>query len=322
MRKLCLALAFATALVGFGSANAQTYPARPLTIIVPLPAGGAVDVLARLLGDHMKGTLGQSILVENIPGAGRGSDRVARATPDGYTIGIGNWSSYVAAGAVYPLQHDLLKDFEPVALLPSVPYWIVAKKSLPANTFKEFIAWLKANPDKASAGTTGASGGSHLCGIDLQNTTGTKFQFVPYRGGAPALQDLVGGQIDFMCDLAANSLAMVRADKIKAFAVTAKSRWFAAPEIPTGDEAGVPGVYFTTWHGFWAPKGTPKDVITKLNAATMAAMADAAVRQRIADQGMDIPSRDQQTPEALGDFHKAEIEKWWPIIKAAGIKGE
>jgi tripartite-type tricarboxylate transporter receptor subunit TctC len=302
-------------------ARAQAYPTRPITIIVPLPAGGAVDALARVLGDHMRMTLGQPVLIENIAGAGRGSDRVAHAAPDGYTLGIGNWSSYVAAGAVYPLSHDLIKDFKPVALLPSVPYWIVARKALPPATFQDFVAWLKANPDKASAGTTGAGSASQLCSMDLQNKTGARFQYVPYRGGAPALQDLVGGQIDFMCDLAANSLP-IRSGNIKALAVTAKTRWFAAPDVPTVDEAGAPGLYISTWHGFWFPKGTPKDIVARLNAAAVAAMADPAARQRIADQGMDIPPREQQTPEALAAFHKAEIEKWWPIIKAANIKAE
>jgi tripartite-type tricarboxylate transporter receptor subunit TctC len=279
-------------------------------------------VLARTLAEHMKTSLGQAVLVENIPGAGRGAEKVARAVPDGYTLGIGNWTSYVVAGAVYPLTYDLLNDFEPVALLPNVPYWIVGKNALPAKDLSELIAWLKANPGKASAGTTGAAGGSHLCGLNLQNITGTRFQLVPYRGGAPALQDLLGGQIDFMCDLAANSLPQVRGGNLKAFAVMAKTRWFAAPNVPTADEAGVPGVYVSTWHGFWLPKGTPKDIVAKLNAAAVGAMADPAVRQRIADQGMEIPPREQQTPEALGVHHRAEIEKWWPIIKAERSKAQ
>jgi tripartite-type tricarboxylate transporter receptor subunit TctC len=319
-----LALALAAHLQTVAPATAQVYPSRPITMIMPLPPGGAVDALARVLAEHMRASLGQPLVIENVSGAGGtlAVARVARAAPDGYTLGIGNWSSYVASGAVYPLQYDLLKDLEPVALLPSVPYWIVAKKSPPPKDLKELIAWLKANPDKASAGTTGASSASHLCGIHFQNSTGTRFQLVPYRGGAPALQDLVGGQIDLMCDLAANDLAMVRSGQIKAYAVMAKTRWFAAPDIPTADEAGVPGIYVSTWHGFWVAKGTPRDVVGKLNAAAMSAMADPAVRQRIADQGMEIPPPEQQTPEALGAFHKAEIEKWWPIIKAANIKAE
>lgn len=324
MKQLAVAIAMLMVLAGAEHASAQSYPSRPITIIVPLPPGGAVDALARVLAEHMRGTLGQPFVIENVSGAGGtiAITRVARSAPDGYTIGIGNWSSYVVTGAVYPVQYDLLKDFEPVALLPNVPYWIVGRKAFPANDLKELIAWLKANPDKATAGTTGASGGSNLCGIYLQNTIGTRLQLVPYRGGAPALQDLVGGQIDLMCDLAANSLGQVRAGNIKTFAVMDKTRWFAAPEVPTADEAGLPGIHVSTWHGFWVSKNTPKDIIAKLNAAVVAAMADTAVQKRIADQGLAIPPPEQQTPEALGAFHKAEIEKWWPIVKAAGIKPE
>jgi tripartite-type tricarboxylate transporter receptor subunit TctC len=303
-------------------ARAQVYPSRPITAIVPLAAGGAVDTLARILAEHMRTSLGQPIVIDNVSGAGGtvGVGRVARAAPDGYTLGIGQSAQYVANGAIYPLQYDLLKDFEPVALLPNVPYWIIAKKDMPANDLKELIAWLKTNPNKGSAGHAGIGGAAHLCGIYLQNSTGTRFQFVPYRGGAPMLQDLAGGQIDFICDLAANSLSMVRSGQIKAYSVMAKTRWFPAPGIPTTDEAGVPGIYVSTWLGLWVPKGTPKEAIAKLNAAAVAAMADPTVRQRITDQGWEIPAREQQTPEALGAFQKAEIEKWWPIIKAAGIK--
>jgi tripartite-type tricarboxylate transporter receptor subunit TctC len=324
MKKLLFAAALAAVLGGVVSASAQVYPSRPITIIVPLPPGGAVDALARILAEHMRVTLGQPIVVEHIGGAGGtiAGARVARAAPDGYTIGIGNWSSYVASGAVYPIQYDLLKDFEPVALLPNVPYWLVARKNLPPKDLRELIVWLKANADKATAATTGAGSASHICGLYFQASTGTKFQLVPYRGGAPALQDVVGGQVDMMCDLAANSRPQVANGNIKAYAVMAKQRWFGAPDVPTADELGVPGIYVSTWHGFWVPKATPKEIVAKLNAAAVAAMADAGVRQRIADLGMDIPARDQQTPEALGAFHKAEIEKWWPIIKAANIKPE
>jgi tripartite-type tricarboxylate transporter receptor subunit TctC len=304
--------------------GAQTYPVRPITIIVPLPPGGAADALARTLAEPMRTFLGQPIVIENVSGAGGtiGVGRVASAVPDGYTVGIGNSGSHVMNGAAYALRYDLLKDFEPVALLPSSPAWIVAKKALPANDLKELIAWLKANPGKATAGAVGAGSPGHLCGVDFQNKTDTRFQQVPYRGGAPMLQDLVGGQIDLYCGLATNDLAMVQSGQIKAYAVMAKARWFAAPDVPTADEAGVSGIYISYWHGLWVPKGTPKNVITELNAAVVSAMADSTVRQRIADQGMEIPPRDQQTPEALGAFQKAEIEKWWPIIKAAGIKGE
>jgi tripartite-type tricarboxylate transporter receptor subunit TctC len=304
--------------------SAQAYPSRPITIVVPLAPGGAVDTLARNIGEHMAASLGQPVIIENVSGAGGtlGVARVARAAPDGYTLGTGTASQYVGSGAIYQVQYDLLRDFEPIVLLPSVPYWIVAKEALPVRDLNELIGWLKANPGKASAGAVGVGMGSHLCSVLFQKNTGTQYQMVPYRGGAPALQDLVAGQIDLMCDLAANSLSMARAGRIKALAVLAKARWFAAPDVATIDEAGVPGFYVSTWHALWAPRGTPKDVVSKLNSAAANAMADPAVRQRIADQGMEIPPRDQQTPEALAAFHKAEVEKWWPIIKEANIKAQ
>ena len=325
-RDLFFGLAAGAAALPFliGLASAQTYPSRPITIVVPLAAGGAVDVLARNLAEHMTATLGQPVIVENVTGAGGsvGVGRVARAAPDGYTLGTGTASQWVGSAAIYSVQYDLLRDFAPVAMLPSVPYWIVAKADFPATNLQELIAWLRANPDKASAGAVGVGMGSHLCGIMFQQNTGTRFQMVPYRGGAPALQDLVAGQVDLMCDLAANSLAQARAGRVKAFAVLASQRWFAAPNVPTGDEAGLPNFYVSTWHGLWVPKNTPNDIILKLNAAAIAALADPNVRKRIADQGMEIPPRDQQTPEALSAFHRAEVEKWVPIIKAANIKPE
>jgi tripartite-type tricarboxylate transporter receptor subunit TctC len=323
-RFLHLAVGAAALPAASRTAWAQAYPSRPITIIVPLPAGGAVDALARILAEAMRKSLGQSIVIENVSGASGsiGVGRVARAAPDGYTYGIGTGAQYVNNGAIYPLPYDLVKDFAPVALLPSVPFWMIGRKALPANDLKELIAWLKANPDQASVGTIGSGGDGHLCSIIFQAHTGARFQFVPYRGGAPMVQDLVGGQIDFSCDLAANALSQVRSRNIKAYAVMAKTRWFAAPDIPTTDEAGLPGLYVSAWHGLWAPKGTPDDLVAKVNAAAVSAMADAAVRQRIADLGMEIPPREQQTPEALGAFQRSEIERRWPIIKAAGIKGE
>jgi len=235
MRKLIFALAFAAVFGQAASASAQTYPSRPITMIVPLPAGGAVDVLARIVAEQMRVSLGQPIVVENVSGAGGtlATGRVVRAAPDGYTLGIGTSVQYVMNGALYPLAYDLVKDFEPIVLLPTVPYWIIARKEMPADDLKGMVAWLKANPDKASAGIVGVGGSGHLCLIDLQNATGTRFAFVPYRGGAPELQDLLGGQIDLSCDLAANSLPMVRAGRLKAFAVMTKARWFAAPQVPT-----------------------------------------------------------------------------------------
>jgi len=323
MRKLSVAVVLVI-LVSIGGAAAQTYPSRAITMVVPFPAGGATTVLARVLAEHMRESLGQPVVVENVPGAGGsiGVGRIARAAPDGYSLSFGNWASHVGAGAVYPVQYDILTDFEPVARVADTPLWMVAKNALPAKDLKELIAWLKANPDKASAATVGPGSGSHLCGIYLQNNTGTRFQFVPYRGGAPAMQDLVAGQVDMMCDMSSNSLPHVRAGQIKALAVMAKSRWFAAPDIPTVDEMGVPGIYVSFWHGLWVPKGAPTDVVAKLSGAVVKALADPVVRQRFADQGQEIPPRDQQTPEALAAYHKADIEKWWPIIKAANIKAE
>jgi tripartite-type tricarboxylate transporter receptor subunit TctC len=310
------------ALAGVAGAQAQTYPSRPITIVVALPAGGAVDALARVLAEHMKVTLGQPVIVENMGGAGGTLSiaRVVRSAPDGYTLGMGTLGQYVISGAVYTLPFDMLKDLEPIALLPSVPYWMTARKTLPANNLQELVAWLKSN--KASASTTGTASLARFCGMFFQQQTGTSFQFVPYRGGAPALQDLVAGNIDLNCDLAANSLSQWRNGNIKAYAVMSKTRWFAAPDIPTTDEAGVPGLHVSTWHGFWAPKGTQADIVAKINAAAIAAMADPTVRKRIADLGMDLPPREQQTPAAFAAFHKAEVEKWYPIVKASGIKAE
>jgi tripartite-type tricarboxylate transporter receptor subunit TctC len=305
-------------------ASAQTYPSRPITMIVPFPAGGATTTLARVLAEHMKETLGQPVVVENVGGAGGsiGVSRSARAAPDGYLLSFGNWASHVGAGAVYPVAYDALTDFEPVARVADTPLWVVARKSLPANDLKELIAWLKANPEKASAATVGPGSGSHLCGIYIQNNTGTRFQFVPYRGGAPAIQDLVAGQVDMMCDMSSNSLPHVRGGQIKALAVMSKSRWFGAPDVPTVDEMGVPGVYVSFWHGLWVPKGTPADIVARLNGAVVTALADPTVRQRFADQGQEIPPRDQQTSQALAAYHDADIDRWWPLIKAANIKAE
>lgn len=323
MRKLVIA-AVLTVFGATAGVRAQTYPSHPITIVVALPAGGAVDALARVFADYMRTALGQPVIVENMGGAGGTLSiaRVVRSAPDGYTIGMGTLGQYVVSGAVYTLPFDMLADLTPVALLPSVPYWLVARKSLPPNTLQELVAYLKANPDKISATSVGTASLARFCGMFFQAQTGTRFQFVPYRGGAPALQDLVSGQIDLSCDLAANSLAQLRSGTIKAYAVMSKARWFAAPEVPTADEAGVPGLYVSTWHGFWAPKGTPEAVVAKLNGVALAAMADPPVRQRIADLGMDLPPRELQTPAAFAAFHKAEVEKWFPIVKAAGIKAE
>jgi tripartite-type tricarboxylate transporter receptor subunit TctC len=318
-RYLALALAF-----GVSSAMAQAYPSRPITLVNPFAAGGPVDAVARIMSAPMSKILGQPVLVDYTVGAAGtiGVGRVARAAPDGYTLSIGHWATHVINAAIYPLQYDVLKDFEPVGMICANPLMIVARNSFPAANLKELIAWLKANPDKASVGTAGVGSGSHMGGVYFQSATGTKVQYIPYKGTGPAMQDLLAGRIDFMVDQASNSLPQVRAGKIKAYAVTAKTRLSAAPEIPTVDEAGLPGLYVSVWFGIWAPKGTPHDIVTKLNAAMVSSLADSTVRQRLGELGQEITPRDQQTPEALAAFHKAEAEKWWPLVRAAGIKPE
>jgi tripartite-type tricarboxylate transporter receptor subunit TctC len=324
MRKLSFALAVAFALGLAGAAQAQPYPARPITLVVPFAAGGPTDTLARIIGERMRQSLGQTIVIENTTGAAGsiGVGRVVRAPADGYTVGIGHWSTHVVNGAIYPLTYDLLKDLDPVALLPANPQLIVTRPSISAKDLKELIAWMKENQDKISGGTAGVGSASHIGGIYFQQKTGTKYPFVPYRGTGPAIQDLVAGQIDIMVDQSSNSLPHVQNGKLKAFAVTAAKRIPSAPGIPTVDEAGLPGFYISVWHGLWVPHGAPPDVIARLTGAAQEAMADPAVQKRLADLGQEIPPREAQTPEGLHKHHVAEIEKWWPIIKAAGIKAE
>jgi tripartite-type tricarboxylate transporter receptor subunit TctC len=322
MTKMTFAIVSSAVILGLVEANAQSYPSRPITAIVGYAAGGPTDTIARIVTERMKSALGQSILVENVTGASGsiGTGRVARAAADGYTISIGDWSTHVINGAIYPLTYDLLQDFEPVGLLPSSPQTILSKNAVPAKDLKELIGWLKANQDKLSWGTAGAGAPGHITALLLQQLIGAQFQFVPYRGAAPAMQDLVAGQIDVTTNQASNSLPQVREGKIRAYAVTSKARLDVARDIPTADEAGLPGFYVSVWRGVWAPRQRPKDVVAKLNAAVIETLGDPAVRERIAGMGEEIPARDQQTPEALGAFQKAEIEKWWPIIKAANIK--
>jgi tripartite-type tricarboxylate transporter receptor subunit TctC len=324
MTALHLAVAFALSLGWTGGAAAQPYPARPITMIVPYASGGSTDAIGRIMAERMRTALGQSVVVENVTGANGsiGVGRAARASPDGYTIGLGAWPTHVVNGAIYTLPYDVLNDFEPVALLPTQPLLIVARKSLPPPDLKALIDFLKANPDKATQGTAGIGSTAHIGGVFFQKETGTRFAFVPYRGGGPAMQDLIAGQIDLMFDPAGSSVEQVRSGIIKAYAVTAKRRLPAAPDIPTVDEAGLPGLYVSLWHALWMPKGTPKDIIGTVNAAAVEAMGDPAVQQRLVDIGQEIPAREMQTPEALAAYHRAEIEKWWPIIKAAGIKAQ
>jgi tripartite-type tricarboxylate transporter receptor subunit TctC len=323
-RALFSLIAVVLAAICISPAWAQPYPSRPVTIVVPLAAGGPLDTLARILAEPMRAFLGQPVIVENVTGAAGtvGTGRVARAVPDGYTIAMGFLGTHVLNGAIYTLPYDVVKDFDPIALISSNPHVIVVKAGLPAKNLREFIAWLKLNADKASAGTAGAGTTTHLGGLLFQQSAGVRFQLVPYRGAAPALQDVMAGQIDLMVDVASNSLPYLQGGKIKAYAVTAPSRLASAADIPTVDEAGLPGFHMTTWYGFFGPKGMPGDVLAKLNAATVNALADGAVGRRLADLGLDIPSRDRQTPQALATFQRAEIEKWWPIIRAANIRPE
>ena len=291
---------------------------------MPFAAGGPTDTISRIFAARLGTSLGQTVVVENTTGAAGtiGTGKVVRAAPDGYTVLIGHWSTHVVNGAIYPLTYDLLNDFAPISLIASNPQLLVAKKAVPAKDLKELIAWVKANQDKVSAGTAGAGAASHVSGVYFQSVTGTKFTFVPYRGTGPALQDVVAGNLDLMFDQAASALPQVRNGNVRAFAVTSKTRLTSAPDIPTVDEAGMPGFYIAVWHALWLPKGTPKDIVMRLNAAVREALADPAVRSRLVELGQDIPATDQQTPEALYAYHKAEIEKWHPIIKAAGIKAE
>ena len=315
---------FAAGLAVIESASAQVYPSRPITMVVGFPAGGPADTTARIVAERMRLSLGQPVIIENVTGASGSiaGARVAHAPADGYTLIYGNWATHVLNGAVYTLKYNLLNDFAPVSLLATEPMLIVTRKTMPARDLRELIAWLQANPGKALAGTGGSGSVAHIIGILFQKETDTRFAFVPYRGLGPVIQDLMSGQIDMVFDNAPNSLQHVRAGTLKAYAVTAKSRLAQAADIPTVDEAGLPGFYASNWRAIWAPKGTPKDVLTKLNAAAMDALADPTVRARLAHLGQEIFPREQQSADALAALHKTEIEKWWPIIKAAHIKAE
>jgi tripartite-type tricarboxylate transporter receptor subunit TctC len=322
MQKTLFAALFATLAFISTAPAAEKFPAHPITIVVPFSAGGPSDAMMRILGERMKVALGETILIENTTGAGGsiGVGRVVHSPPDGYTIGFGHLGTHVANGAIYKLNYDLVADLEPIVLLPSNPMIVVSKNAVPAKTLPELISWLKARPQPAAAGTAGAGSASHVAGLGFEAATGLKLQYVPYRGTGPAMNDLVAGQIDIIVDQLSNSINQVRAGTIRGYAVTDTKRAESAPDIPTVDEAGLPGFHMTLWSGLWAPKGTPKDIVAKLNAAALDALHDPPTRKQLENLGLQMPPADQSTPEALGAWQKAEIAKWWPIIKAANVK--
>jgi tripartite-type tricarboxylate transporter receptor subunit TctC len=323
MRRWLRALAVIACLVPVIAA-AQDYPTRPITMIVPFPAGGATDTLARYLAERMRPILGQPVIIENVAGAAGsiGVGRAVRAPADGYTLSIGTSTTHMLTGGLYALPFDLVKDLEPIIEIGSEPLLIVGKNSLPAEDLAGLIAYLKANPDKASVGIAGVGATGHLAGLAFQKATGTKFQFVPYRGNAPAMQDLLAGQIDFMIEPYSNFKALLATKSVKPFAITGRTRLASSPDIPTADAAGLPGFFASLWYGLWAPKGTSKDVIAKLNATMVRVLAEPPVRARFADLGIQVSPHDRQAPETLRALQKAEAERWWPIIKAAKLKGE
>ncbi len=322
MKKALLAFGLAIGLIG--SASADDYPSRPITLVIPLSVGGSTDVIGRLVAEGMRRALNQTIVAENTSGAGGtiGVARVVHAKPDGYTMLVGQWGTNIASGAIYNLTFDPLKDLEPVGLIATQPFMIVARKDIPANNLKELIAWIKANPDKATQGNSGIGSPSHVSGILFQKAINSPIQMIPYRGAGESTQAIVSGQIDVLLNTPAVSLAQMKAGQVKVFAVADNHRVTLAPDVPTTDEAGLPGFYFTFWHALWVPKGTPKDIIAKLNGALRTALADPDIRQKMVALSQDIYPLEQQTPEALAKLQQQEADKWWPIIKAAGIKAE
>jgi tripartite-type tricarboxylate transporter receptor subunit TctC len=326
MRKPIIALCAVLACLGLWprAIAAQSFPSRPVTIVVPLAAGGPLDTMARIIAEPMRAALGQPFIIENVTGAAGnvGTARVARAAPDGYTLELGFLGTHVFNGAIYQLNYDVEKDFEPIALLSSNPHVVVTRPSLPATDLETLIGWLKANQQKVSAGSAGVGSSTHMGAILFGNLIGVRMAIIPYRGAAPAIQDVIAGQTDLMVDVLSNSLPHIQSGKIRPFAITAAARVASAPDIPTVDEAGLQGFYMSTWYAMFGPRGLPRDVVAKLESAVRAALADPAVQRRCAEVGLAIPPPDQQSPHALAQLQRAEIEKWWPIVKAANIKPE
>jgi tripartite-type tricarboxylate transporter receptor subunit TctC len=305
-------------------ARAQDFPARQIVIVVPFPAGGSTDALARILAEPMRAALGQPVIVQNVAGAGAtiGIGRVVQAAPDGYTLSLGNWTSHVGGSGVYPVPWHVVNDLEPISMLSTSTLMIVGRSGLPADDGKQFIAWLKANPDQGTSAIVGQGSGAHVCSIYFGQKTGTRFRFVPYRGGAPVMADLLANQVDFFCAEASQTLPHLRSGKMKPLIVMSRKRWSPMPDVPTMEELGASDTHISFWHGLWAPKGTPKNVVAKVNEAVVKAFADPMVIKRLTELGHDFPTREQMTPGALAAHHKAEIDKWWPLIKEANIKVE
>ena len=322
LQRVILAVGAALALIG--AATAQEYPTRQITVIVPFPAGGSTDILARILSEPMRQALGQPVVVQNVPGAGStiGTGRAVQAAPDGYTLIVGNWTSHVGAGAVYPVKWNPVTDLDPIAILSTTTLIIAGRTGLPVNDGKELISWLKSNPEPATAATVGTGSGAHVCGIYFEQKTGTRFRYVPYKGGAPAMAALLGNEVDLFCGEASQMLGHFQAGKIKPLLVMSKSRWRPLPEVLTMEETGASDTYIAFWQGMWAPKGTPKEIIAKIRDAVAKAFEDPVVIKRLTDLGQDLPTREQVTPEALAAYHKSEIDKWWPLIKGANLRVE
>jgi tripartite-type tricarboxylate transporter receptor subunit TctC len=322
MKTRLVIAAAAAMLLNAPSGFAADYPTSSITLVVPFAAGGPTDTLGRMLARRMNAVLGQSVIVQNVTGAGGslGVGRVVHAEPDGYTVSLGNWSTHVINGAIYPLDYDLISDLKPVALLPSAPQLIVARNDVPATNLKDLVAWLKGR--NVNVGTAGVGSAGHVSSLLFERQTGAKFVFVHYRGAGPAMVDMVRGTLDVMFDQASNSLPHVRAGEIKAFAVTSEARLSVAPDIPTVDEAGLPNFHVSVWSGLWVPKATPNSDVARLNAAVRAALADTALQEKLIALGLDLPKPDAMSPEALARLQRAEIDKWWPIVKAARMKSE